>query len=326
MYREIYEALDKNGKVKTAFILNGPLAGQKCLVENGRCQGGGEWSDYEQAVLDASETGILRVGETEIFVEIYAKEPRLVICGGGHVSQPVAKIGKMLGFHVTVMDDRPEFVSRERFPEADELVCGSFDEIDAKIPTYKNTYYVVITRGHQGDTVCARQILKRPYAYFGMIGSRNKVKTARKNLLEEGFTEKALDSVHAPIGLPIGGNTPEEIAVSIMAEIIQEKNRCQMSYVDEKVEEGVKESRGGVMLTIVKKSGSSPRGAGSKMFISSDGKSFGSIGGGNVEYQASKHAGDVKKPELAGYNLSNADATGLGMICGGSVEVLFEPV
>lgn len=326
MYREIYDALDKNGRVKTAVILDGPLAGEKCLVENGVCKGKTDWSRFQDAVAACGDTKLLEADGTSVFVEVYEKEPRLILCGGGHVSQPVAQIAKLLGFRVTVMDDRAEFVTPERFPDADELVVGSFDEIDEKIPVYENAYYVVVTRGHQGDTICARQILRRPYTYFGMIGSKNKVRTARENLLAEGFTEEALDTVHSPIGIPLGGQTPAEIAVSIMAEIVQVKNRCQVSYADDKVEEGVKQSKKGVMLTIVKKHGSSPRGAGSKMFIDENGKCFGSIGGGNVEYQASKYAAEVKKMELARYNLSKEDVAGLGMVCGGNVEVLFEPV
>lgn len=326
MYKEIYRMLDETGRSKTALILNGPLKGKKCLVEKGACRGDMDWSAYEEQILSFNGTGVLHVDGTAIFVESYVKNPRLVILGGGHVSQPVAKIGKLLGFHVTVMDDRAEFVTRERFPDADCLIQGSFGEIDEKIPVYENAYYVVVTRGHMGDAVCARQILKRPYAYFGMIGSKNKVRLTREKLLSEGFTESQMNTIHAPIGLPIGGQMPEEIAVSILAEIVQEKNRYCVSYADEKVEEAVKEKKQGVMLTIVKKTGSSPRGTGSKMFMDRDGRFYGSIGGGTVEFAASKHAENVKETEVQKYNLSNEGEAALGMICGGDVEVLFEVV
>lgn len=324
MYEKIYDMLDKNGKAKTALILNGPYKGRKCIMENGICRGDMDWSAYEQILAACKETGVIRIGETDIFAEIYVKNPRLVILGGGHVSLCVAKIGKMLGFHVTVMDDRADFVTEQRFPEADCLICGSFDKIHEKIPVYENAYYVVVTRGHMGDAACAREILRRPYAYFGMIGSRNKVRLTREKLLNEGFSKEQLDRIHAPIGLPIGGQMPEEIAVSIMAEIVQEKNRHCVSYADEKVEEAVKKKKHGVMITIVKKSGSSPRGTGSKMFIDEDGISYGSIGGGNVEFQASRHVKDAQNAEIRKYNLSNAGGAELGMICGGNVDVLFE--
>lgn len=330
MYREIYELLGKNGRVKSAVIVKGEGMGSRCIFSEGRCisvnGSGTDWSKYESAIRDTSDTRMLSFGDTDIFVEIYLKNPRLVILGAGHVSQPVAHIGKLLGFHVTVMDDREGFLNRERFPDADELVLGSFEELSEKIPPYENAYYVVITRGHMGDTVCARQILKRPYAYFGMIGSKNKVRLTREKLLGEGFSEEALDTVYSPIGLPIGGQLPEEIAVSILAQIIQVKNKNYTAFTDERVAEAVCRGTCGVMATIIKKSGSSPRGAGSKMLIGTDGTCYGSIGGGTVEYEAQKEGQKVDTVQIRNYNLSINDDKNLGMICGGSVEVLFERV
>lgn len=330
MYRKIYELLEKNGKVKSAVLLNGKNIGKRTVFSEGKCIGTEEeqrlWEPYEAAVAKTEETTIIKVGESEIFVEVYLKNPRLVILGAGHVSVPVAKIGKMLGFHITVMDDRKEFLNRERFPDADVFICGSFEEMSERIPPYENTYYVVVTRGHQGDTVCARQILKRPHVYFGMIGSRNKVRLARELLLQEGFTEEQLDSVYAPIGLPIGGQLPEEIAVSIAAQIVQVKNRNYAAFTDEKIAAAVREGKNGIMATIIQKSGSSPRGIGSKMLICSPKECYGSIGGGSVEYEATKEAESVDGTSRRYYNLSINDEKNLGMICGGNVEILFEKV
>ena len=183
-----------------------------------------------------------------------------------------------------------------------------------------------MTRGHLGDSTCARQILKRPYSYLGMIGSKNKVKLTRDKLLKEGYTENQLNTVHAPIGIPLGGQMPAEIAVSIAAEIVREKNKYKISYVDETVEQAVREKKQGVMMTIISKSGSSPRGTGSKMFLDQEGRSYGSVGGGNVEFQALKHAPEAASTEVVRYNLSNQGGANLGMICGGQVEILFECV
>lgn len=321
-----------------------------------------DWSIYEDAILSCEDTGVLHVNNpgivdteiihaedaeiirtgaentgaeskeetqpenTDIFVEIYVRNPRLIILGGGHVSVFVAKIGKILGFHITVMDDREEFVTKERFPDADERIIGSFNELDEKIPPYENAYYVVVTRGHLGDTECARRILRRPYQYFGMIGSKNKVRITRENLLKEGFTENQINTIHAPIGLPLGGQLPEEIAVSILAEIIQVKNERSVTYADENVEAAVMENKKGTMLTIIRQHGSSPRGTGSKMFVDTENRIYGSIGGGNVEYQALKHAREVTHPKTKYYRLTNEGSANLGMICGGEVEVLFELV
>ena len=330
MYKEIYQILEETGKVKTAMVLNGNHKGEKCLIKEEHCTAfdGGQaqefWKEYEEQLVSCQDTKVIRIDETDFFVEIYVKNPQLIILGGGHVSQPVAKIGKMLGFHVTVMDDREEFVTKERFPDADRLIQGTYEEIPEKIPVYENAYYVIVTRGHMGDSASDRQILKRPYVYLGMIGSRNKVKLTREKLLREGFTEDQLDTIHAPIGLPIGGHMPAEIAVSITAEIVQEKNKYNVSYIDEAVEKAVWEKEKGVMITIISKRGSSPRGTGSKMFLDREGRSHGSIGGGNVEFQALKYAPKAQHGEIKSYNLSNQGGANLGMICGGEVEVLYE--
>ena len=330
MYKEIYQILEETGKVKTAMVLNGNHKGEKCLIKEEHCTAfdGGQaqefWKEYEEQLVSCQDTKVIRIDETDFFVEIYVKNPQLIILGGGHVSQPVAKIGKMLGFHVTVMDDREEFVAKERFPDADRLIQGTYEEIPEKIPVYENAYYVIVTRGHLGDSASARQILKRPYVYLGMIGSRNKVKLTREKLLREGFTEDQLNTIHAPIGLPIGGHMPAEIAVSITAEIVQEKNKYNVSYIDEAVEKAVWEKEKGVMITIISKRGSSPRGTGSKMFLDREGRSHGSIGGGNVEFQALKYAPKAQHGEIKSYNLSNQGGANLGMICGGEVEVLYE--
>lgn len=330
MYRKIYELLEKNGKVKSAVILNGINKGSRVVFQDKNCIGTEEerklWKPFEASIVRTEETTVVKIGEIEIFIEVYLKNPRLVILGAGHVSVPVAKIGKLLGFHVTVMDDREEFLNRDRFPDADILINASFEEMTEKIPPYENTYYVVVTRGHQGDTICARQILKRPYVYFGMIGSRNKVRTAKQLLMKEGFSQEQLDSVHAPIGLPIGGQLPEEIAVSIAAQIVQVKNKNYTAFTDEKIAEAVRTGKKGIMATIIKKSGSSPRGIGSKMLICSPRECYGSVGGGSVEYEAMKEAENVDGTSRRYYNLSINDDKNLGMICGGNVEILFEKV
>ena len=206
-----------------------------------------------------------------------------------------------------------------------ELTDEVEKELDKYISPYENAYYVVVTRGHLGDSACARAILKRPFAYFGMIGSRTKVRITREKLLKEGFTEEQLDQIHAPIGLPIGGQMPAEIAVSIMAEIVQEKNRHFRTYCDEEVEAAVRRRTPGTMVTIIEKKGSSPRGTGSKMFVFRDGSTAGSIGGGKVEFEAGKHAVNIRNTETKVYELGQG-AGDLGMICGGTVRVLFEPV
>lgn len=290
MYQTIYDVVEKRGRVKTGILLNGKDAGLKYLLE--------ESSFFYPKRAERNK-------EAEEFLKASVEAA---------VETGVVKSG-----------DREEFVTEERFPMADERIFGDFDTLSDRIPPYENAYYVVVTRGHLGDSACARAILKRPFAYFGMIGSRTKVRITREKLLKEGFTEEQLDQIHAPIGLPIGGQMPAEIAVSIMAEIVQEKNRHFRTYCDEEVEAAVRRRTPGTMVTIIEKKGSSPRGTGSKMFVFRDGSTAGSIGGGKVEFEAGKHAVNVRNTETKVYELGQG-AGDLGMICGGTVRVLFEPV
>ena len=150
-YAELYKKAGlKGGHV---ILLNGKDAGLKYLSEEGSffypegAERNKEAEEFLKASVEAAvETGVVKNGDREIFVETYEKNPRLIILGGGHVSLPVAEIGRMLGFHVTVMDDREEFVTEERFPMADERIFGDFDTLSDRIPPYENAYYVEIKK------------------------------------------------------------------------------------------------------------------------------------------------------------------------------------
>ncbi|MBS7007753.1 MAG: XdhC family protein [Anaerostipes sp.] len=319
--------LKERGKVFCATIVSGPMSGEKCIYTENEVHGKPFWNDFMPDLRRIEQTETVRIGKREIFVELFLKAPRLLILGGGHVSQPVCQIGKILGFEITVVDDRKEFVTAERFPCADHLLCCSFDRLPEELFEYENTFYVAVTRGHQGDRACARAVLSHPFAYFGMIGSRTKVQITKKALMEEGFSEEKVESMHSPIGLPLGGQLPEEIAMSIMAEIVQEKNRRYTGFADMDVADAVLKGQHGVMMTILSKSGSSPRGIGSKMFLGDSRQAAaGSIGGGNVEYTACRDAGQISDMQVKEYDLSVKDASNLGMVCGGHVRILFERI
>lgn len=146
--------------------------------------------------------------------------PEMVILGGGHVAQPLAALAKRTGFQVTVIDDRPDFANPARFPEADRLICADFAQALTEIQVGPQSYIVIVTRGHQYDYFCLRETISLPAAYIGMIGSRAKVRGTKERLRAEGIDAELIEQVHAPIGINIGAETPEEIAVSIMAEII----------------------------------------------------------------------------------------------------------
>jgi xanthine dehydrogenase accessory factor len=145
----------------------------------------------------------------------------LYIFGAGHVSQHIAKLAKLVDFNVTVVDDREEFANRERFPEADEIIVEDFHRIFNRVALKHNDFVVIVTRGHAYDADVLKETLKRQFRYAGMIGSRRKVKIVFDYLRECGFDNKTIEQVHAPIGLPIHAETPQEIAVSIVAELIQ---------------------------------------------------------------------------------------------------------
>jgi xanthine dehydrogenase accessory factor len=159
-------------------------------------------------------------GRGRIFLETILVTPTVVLFGGGHVSREVVRVARAAGFRVVVVDDRPAFASPERHPEADETLVVPFDAVLGRVPVDPHTYLVVVTRGHQHDEVVVRQLLRSPAAYIGMIGSGRKVALTRKRLAAEGFGTAELDRLHAPVGLDIGADTPGEIAVSIVAELV----------------------------------------------------------------------------------------------------------
>jgi len=162
-------------------------------------------------------------GETmEVFLELHHPSPELVIVGAGHVAQPLCTLGAILGLQVTVLDDRPEFATRERFPEAHVLREMDFSRPFEGMTLHRWTHVVLVTRGHKYDYECLRRVLQSAPlpGYIGMIGSRRRVRATFDALLAEGIPRNRLASVHAPIGLDIGGETPAEIAVSVAAELV----------------------------------------------------------------------------------------------------------
>ena len=262
-------------------------------------------------------------GEQDVSVlqkEWFSPQPGLILCGGGHVSREVAAFAHRLDFSVTVIDDRPEAVTRERFPSAEKRICDSYNNLKNHLE--EDACYVVVTPDHKADLQCVSTILPTGYRYLGMIGSRKKVASTRENLKNAGFSQEQIDSIFAPIGLPIGAVTPAEIALSIMGQIVREKNKTHAASADKALLE-TKEP--GMLCVITEKHGSAPRGVGSMMFVGQD-KVLGSIGGGEPEYLAICHAKEQPGFDRKEYTLNNTAANGLDMICGGRITVLFIPV
>lgn len=149
------------------------------------------------------------------------------IFGGGHVSIELAKTLKYVGFEYVVWDDRENFANVERFPEAKEVICAPFENILERIKITKNDMVVVMTRGHIYDYMAEKQVLKSEAAYIGVIGSSSKNKVIREKLLTDGYSEEEINRVCAPIGIPIAADTPEEIAISIAAEIVMFRSKLE---------------------------------------------------------------------------------------------------
>jgi xanthine dehydrogenase accessory factor len=166
------------------------------------------------------DNGLICGGSLDIFVEPILATPTLCLFGGGHVSLYVSKVASLAGFDTVVIDDREAFASKERFPEAVETHAGPWEDTFRKLQVSDRSYLVIVTRGHKGDLDCLRWAVTTPARYIGMIGSRRKIIEIHKVLEGEGVPAEKLQRVHAPIGLDIGALTPEEIAVSIVAEMI----------------------------------------------------------------------------------------------------------
>jgi xanthine dehydrogenase accessory factor len=165
--------------------------------------------------------GMMCGGDVDVFIEVHTAARTLLICGGGHVGQALASAARQVGMPVTVVDPRKEFADTARFPEGTRILHASPDSKEVASLVSENTYVVTMTHEHALDLAVLGNLLRRGAAYVGMIGSKRKVKTIMSKLREEGFREEELAQVHSPIGLDIGAETPAEIAVSILAEIIR---------------------------------------------------------------------------------------------------------
>ena len=294
-------------------------------------------------VTDLKGRCFARVTMTQDGERITVREPvlpqeRLIVLGGGHIALPVCQFGAACGFTVCVVDDRPDFANRSRFPEAAEVICDSFENGIRKLSVTPFDYVVVITRGHRHDADCLRALLPGTMpAYLGMIGSRRRTKGLLEMLAEEGFDEERLGRICTPIGLNIGAITPAEIAVSILSEVIaykrlpehgDAKRCCNDSDVELSTLQYLAENREPkAIVTVIETKGSTPRGAGAKMAVSPLGKVTGSIGGGCSEAAVIQDA--VRIIGTGRYQIVDIDLTGEvaesdGMVCGVTMRVLVE--
>jgi xanthine dehydrogenase accessory factor len=172
-----------------------------------------------------ADTGLICGGKLDIYVEPVLPVPVVVIFGAGHISTHVSKVSRVAGFRSWIVDDRPIYANEARFPEAERIFADSFAAAFEAIRPDSNTYLVIVTRGHNQDESVLRWAVGTDARYIGMIGSKRKVHTIFRKLETEGVAPDRLDAVHAPIGLDIGAVVPEEIAVAIVAEMIDARRR-----------------------------------------------------------------------------------------------------
>jgi xanthine dehydrogenase accessory factor len=210
--------------------------GAKCLVREGAVVGGtiadslvaqaivqesaARLSDEKSRLvsLDVPAAG----GKLDVFFEVMPAPPKLIVVGAGHIAVPLAKLAKILDFHVTVIDDRLLYANRERFPDADEVLVGEMAQVLKEMTITPSCYIVLITRGHAYDEPCLRVVLPSSAKYIGMIGSRRRIKACFQRFRDEDkIAEELIQKVYAPIGLDIATETPAEIALSILAEVIK---------------------------------------------------------------------------------------------------------
>lgn len=248
IYREIVDILDQGGNATLVTIVDkqgtSPReVGSKLLLREddtfvGSVGGGALEASVLKAAREAMDRGeprLVHIGEEEgeasccggtlqVYIEPILGSPTLYVCGAGHVGQYVAQVGHMAGFRVLVADDRGEMADRERFPQADEILVGPMPQVLQSLVISPSSY-IVIARGHDVDGNILGWAARTPARYIGMIGSRTKVKGAFEALEAQGISRERLEQVHAPIGMDIGAETPQEIAVAVLAEIIKARRR-----------------------------------------------------------------------------------------------------
>lgn len=285
-------------------------------------------TDHIKKLFHQKKSAYWKEGNLFYMLECVLPKTPLYIMGGGTIALFLAQMAQMCDFEVHVFDDRKEFANPSRFPWAKEVVCMSFDELFSSYRFQKDAYYVLVTRGHLKDEQCLKKVLQLSYSYVGMIGSKRKNQIIREHLLKDGIEKGKLDEVHAPIGLEIQSDTPAEIAVSILAELIQERAQLRPQSTAEEIWKSIEKDC--ILATILYHDGSTPREMGSKMLVFKDGHFEGSVGGGSLEYAVQKQAKLLFQRNSSSlvmhFSLSNEDAAKEGMVCGGNASVLLEKI
>ena len=334
--RSFFNALhDREGDFLLATVLEGPAQGERVLLRNTAPVWPEElpafWGEHLPALAAVTSSGILKSAGQRIFVERFGAAPQLVVCGGGHVGASVVRLARLLGLPVCALEDRPDFADDLRDAGAEEVLCAPFSESLAQISGGAECYFVVVTRAHNCDLECLTAILQKPAAYVGMMGSRKRSALVREQLVQAGAAPERVERMCAPIGLAIGAQSAPEIALSILAQIVEVKSQRQLTegFSPELQATMAQLTAPAVLCTIVARHGSTPREIGSKMLVLPEGRTVGSVGGGIMEYRvqqlaARMLAGQAGACQLAAYTTEGASDAAAIAACGGSMEVFLQ--
>lgn len=340
MKQNIYADIMQRIAQGQSVALRTQIAGEEGAVREGLARTLTEVTPVNDAKgRRCARTTLLRTETGRTVEEPVLPQERLIVLGGGHIALSVCEFASKIGFSVFVADDRPAFANAARFPWASGVLCDTFENSIAQLEITPYDYVVIITRGHVHDGDCLRAILPgvQP-AYLGLIGSRRRVRGLLAMLAEEGMPQAHIDRICTPIGLNIGAVTPEEIAISILAELVAYKRMpehtqegvrcCNDSDLELEMIRYLAENHDPkAIVTVIETKGSTPRGAGAKMAVDPRGQITGSIGGGCSEGAIIRDAIDIIGTGT--YKVVQIDMTGEvaeseGMVCGGTMEVLVE--
>src|SRR3984893_7942065 len=178
----------------------------------------------------AYDNGLICGGQLDVFVEPVIPPPHAFIFGAGHISKSLSKVAALAGFATTIIDNRDTFANRARFPEADEIFAEEYEEVCPKLPINETSYIVIVTRGHRDDMRVLRWAVDTQARYIAMIGSKRKVINVVKELETDGIPRERMERIHAPMGLEIGAVSPEEIAISVVAEMIAVRRNAESGW------------------------------------------------------------------------------------------------
>ncbi len=178
----------------------------------------------------AYDNGLICGGQLDIFIEPVLPIPSAYIFGAGHISKSLSKVASLAGFRTVVIDNREAFANRERFPDVDDVIAAEYEEVFPKLEINESCYLIIVTRGHRDDMRVLRWAIEQPARYIGMIGSKRKTIAVIKEFEKEGVPREKFERIHSPMGLEIGAITPEEIAVSVVAEMIDIRRNAQAGW------------------------------------------------------------------------------------------------